>query len=550
VSGPRATAGRILRSRNLRLTLLAFLTFNAAEYATWIAILLYAYRASGPGLLGLVALVELVPAALAAPLVTSAADRFARHRVLAGGYLTYAAGMAATAGAVAAAVPAPVVYLVAALGGAALVVVRPAQSALIPSLSATPDEVTAANGAAQMVEGAGIVVGPVVAAVILSVSTIGAIFAIAAVSLLAGGILVLNVRPSPSSAVTAAREDAQSPQVNRRTVGSTDFLSGLRAVVDDPDARLVVGLMSARLVMVGAADVLFVLMALDLLSMGQPGAGILNAAFGVGAIAGGALTFVFAGRDRLVAFAIAGACAWGAGLVLSGLLGSAPLAVVLLIGGSGGLAIVDLAGRTILQRVIRDDVLASVFGIQEGLGMAALAVGSLGVPVVIAIAGLPGAVVLVGTFLPLVVLAAWAPLRSLDARARPRLREIALLRRTSLFELLPAPQLESVARRATWLTVPVGTSIIREGDRGDRYYILEHGGVSVVRGGQHLRDFVVAGDGFGEIALLRDVPRTATVTTTAPSTLLVLGRSDFLAAVTGDPTVAARADRNANAARM
>ncbi|MGZ8514661.1 MAG: MFS transporter [Candidatus Limnocylindrales bacterium] len=541
---------RILHSRNLRLLLVAFLAFNAAEYATWIAILLYAYQASGPGAVGVVALVQLVPAALAAPLAASAGDRYPRHRVLAAGYLTYAAGMAVTALTIALSAPGPVVYLVAAIAGAALVVVRPAQSALIPALSAAPDEVTAANGAAQVVEGAGIVLGPAVAAAVLTVVPPGAIFVIAAVSLLAGGLLILGVRPwSPEDGPDGIKgTDRIEPPGDQ--AGSRAFLTGFRAVLDDADARLVVGLMSARMVVVGASDVLFVLMALDLLDMGQTGAGILNAAFGVGTIAGGALTFVFAGRGRLAAFAIAGAGAWGVALGLSGWLASAPVAVLLLVGGSAGLAIVDLAGRTILQRAVRDEVLASVFGIQEGLAMGALALGAIGVPALVAVVGLTGAVVLVGAFLPLVVVVSWTRLRSLDRRAAPRVREIALLRRTGLFGPLPGPQLEGVVRHASWLTVPAGSAIIREGERGDRYYVLESGRVSVERGGRHLRNLAATGDGFGEIALLRDVPRTATVVATHPTTLLVIGRAAFLLAISGNPTVATRADRAAGAAIM
>ena len=398
---------------------------------------------------------------------------------------------------------------------------------------------TAANGAAQVVEGAGIVLGPAVAAAVLTVAPPGVIFAMAAVSLLAGGLLVLGIRPGSLDVAPDPGPGDGELEPARDRAGSSVFLTGFRAVLDDADARLVVGLMSARMVVVGASDVLFVLMALDLLDMGQSGAGILNAAFGAGTITGGALTFMFAGQGRLAAFAIAGAGAWGVALALSGWLASAPVAVVLLIGGSAGLAIVDLAGRTILQRAVRDEVLASVFGIQEGLAMGALGLGAIGVPALVAMLGLTGAVVSVGVFLPLVVLVSWTRLRSLDRRAAPRVREIALLRGTGLFGPLPGPQLEGVVRHASWLTVPAGTAIIREGERGDRYYVLESGRVSVERGGRHLRDLATTGDGFGEIALLRDVPRTATVIATDPTTLLVIGRAAFLMAVSGNPTVAA-----------
>ena len=544
-------AGRILRSRDLRRLLLAYLVFNAAEYGTWIAILLFAYQATGPASVGLVALLQLVPAAIVAPLAASVGDRYPRHRVLLGGYVAYAAGLAATAVVMVIGAPAPLVYLVAALGGAALVVTRPTQSALIPALSASAEELTSANGAAQVVEGAGILLGPLLSAAVLTQATPSAIFAIGAMGVLAGALLVSRLQPLPSEpfGLDADVGTASAPALPppRR---STAFLAGVRAVLDDPDARLVVGLMSARMVIIGAADVLFVLMALELLGMGEPGAAILNAAVGAGTIAGGALSFILAGRGRLLAVAAAGASLWGMALGLAGLLVSPFLASLLLIAGGAGLAMVDVAGRTILQRSVRDEVLASVFGVQEGLAMGALAAGSILVPALVVAVGLSGAIVTMAAFLPVVIAVAWSRLLSLDARTVLPAREIALLRRVALFGPLPAPQLEAIARHATWLSLTAGSIVIRQGDRGDRYYVLASGAVRVERDGRHLRDLATPGDGFGEIALLRDVPRTATVTATEPSTLLMIGRAAFLAAVTGHPTIEAEADRAVQAANM
>ena len=169
-------AGRILRNRDLRRLLAAFLAFNAAEYGTWVAVLVYAYEMSGPASVGVVALLLLVPAGVLAPAVASLGDRFPRQRVLVAGYVMYGIGLAATALAMRASVPVVVVYLVAAIGGAALVVVRPAQSALMPALSHTPDELTSANGAAGVIEGAGILLGPLSAAIILSQTDPAAVF--------------------------------------------------------------------------------------------------------------------------------------------------------------------------------------------------------------------------------------------------------------------------------------------------------------------------------------------------------------------------------------
>ena len=539
-------AARILRNRDLRRLFAAFLAFNAAEYATWVAVLLYAYETTGPGSVGLVAVVMLVPASLVAPAAASLGDRYPRERVLTAGYLGYGVGLAMTAAVMVAGLPALVVYPVAALGGAALVVARPTQSALLPGLCQTPDELTSANGAAGIVEGTGIILGPLVAAAILTQAGPAAVVAVFALTVLGGAALASRLRAHPAPDLLPLVE----PGAPSSGAPADGMIPGMRVVLTDPDARLVVGLMSARMLMIGAADVLFVLMAIELLGMGEPGVGLLNAALGAGMIAGGATAFVLVGRGRLASVAAAGACLWGLTLGLSGWLASPLAAGVLIIAGGAGLAIVDVAGRTILQRSVRDGVLAGVFGIQEGLAMAALAVGSLLVPALTAVLGLTGAILVTAALLPLMVGLAWSHLVALDARTPVPAQALGLLRRVALFEPLPAPSLEAIARRVTWLSVDPGTVLIREGDVGDQFYVLASGAVAVHRQGRHLRDLTQPGDGFGEIALLRNVPRTATVTASVDSVLVALDRRAFLAAVTGNPNALARADSMVDTATM
>jgi hypothetical protein len=235
---------------------------------------------------------------------------------------------------------------------------------------------------------------------------------------------------------------------------------------------------------------------------------------------------------------------WGVAMGAVGLTGIAALAPGLIVLGGAGLTIMEVSGRTILQRSIRDEVLTRVFGIQEGLAMAALAIGSILVAGLVQVIGLVQTVVVISALLPIVAMVTWARLSAIDRRATPPVQALALLRRTSLFRPLPPPQLEAVARRGTWLTVPVGTTLIREGDVGDRYYVIASGAVQVTVGGEPVRLMEGAGVGFGEIALLRDVPRTATVTAATECVLFAIDRAPFLAAVTGHPDalLAAQAD--------
>jgi predicted MFS family arabinose efflux permease len=541
-TGPLAVLASVLANGDLRRVLFSYLAFHVAEFSTWVAILLYAYAQTGPASVGVVALIQLVPAAVIAAPAASLGDRYPRERVLTAGYLVQAGAMLATAAAMTTGLPLPVVYAAAVVAASCLVVTRPTQSALLPSLSRTPDELTAANGAAGVVEGAGILIGPLIAALVLTGGTVAMVFAIAGVALLVACIATFGLHVHDGLDIV----DEMDHDPDARWVDDRSFFAGLQAVAADHDARMVVGLLTVRMVIIGSADVLFVLMALELLGTGEPGAGILNAALGAGTIAGGAVTVALIGRGGLASVAAAGALLWGAALGLIGVTAAPMLAVALIVAGGAGLTVVDVAGRTILQRSIRDEVLARVFGIQESLAMAALAVGAILASAAVEVGGLTGAMVLAAALLPATVLVTWPRLRALDRRAPVPVQALALLRRTRLFSPLPPPQLEAVARRGVWLTIPDGTTVIRQGDPGDRYYVLSTGAVRVERDGRYLRDLDTAGVGFGEIALLRDVPRTATVSTTRESILFAIDRAPFLAAVTGHPDAFRAADATAS----
>ena len=216
-----------------------------------------------------------MPAALVAPWAASLGDRYPRNRVLTLGYLVQAVAMLATAAAMLADAPVPVVILLATATASSLVVSRPTQSALLPSLARTPEELTAANGVAGAVEGVGLLIGPLLAAAILAVSTPAAVFAAGGATMVFASLVTIGLRPRGGLA-TLSGTVASEPTTLEATAGRDDggILAGLRAIGGDPDALLVVGLLTARMVMIGASDVLFVLMALELLDTGESGAGI------------------------------------------------------------------------------------------------------------------------------------------------------------------------------------------------------------------------------------------------------------------------------------
>jgi MFS family permease len=522
----------VSQNRALLRVELAFVFFNMAEFGTWVAILVFAYGASGPGLVGWVALAQLLPAAVVTPFTSALADHFRRDRVLIGGYAAQALAFAAAGSAMVTGASLVLVYVFAAAAACALTVTRPTQSALFPKLSRTPDELTAANGLAGTLEGVGVVLGPLGAALILGLSSPGT-------AVLAGALACLfALALSGATDVPRAAAGAPSPAADRTRTESAasrhhSIVAGLGQLKTEPDARLVTVLLGLRMLTSGAMDLLFVFLALEVLATGAAGAGILNAAMGCGIVAGGAVTFALAGRPRMAAALALSAIVWGGAIVLLAATTAPWVATLITLVGGIGYASCDVLGRTVLQRVTRDELLGRVFGALEGFGLLGLATGAIAAQLLIESVGVRWALVVIGLVLPSTVVLARVGLRRIDGRMRVPLRELSLMADTAAFASLPAPTREIVARRSRWLTAAPGEVLIHEGDPGDDYFILESGRVRFTQGGHYLRDLGKRGDGFGEIALLRDVPRTATATALENCVLLAVGRERFLEAVTG-----------------
>ena len=409
---------------------------------------------------------------------------------------------------------------------------RPAQAALVPSLAQTPQELTAANVVATTIESAGIFIGPALGGFLLAVSSTGVVFLVTAATFVWSAALVLRITPKPAP---QPKEGAPHEPFLSHAAG------GFRAIAGDRGLRVLVGLFAAQTFVMGALSVLVVVASIEVVGLGSSGVGILNSALGVGGLLGAVAAAAFVGRERLaVGFAL-GILLWGLPIALIGIWPSAVLAIVMLGCVGVGNTIVDVAGMTLLQRSADDEVLARVFGVLESLIVGSIALGAAAAPLLIAAVGVRGALIATGAFLPVLVALSGRRLAVIDSTATPPLALVELLRAIPIFGPLPAPALERTASRLVPVHVAAGTEIIRVGEPGDRFYIVEKGEVEIVPEGQPPS---VHGPGsyFGEIALLRDVPRTATVRARADVDLLALARDDFLAAVNGDPESRQAAD--------
>jgi MFS family permease len=521
---PRVIAG-VLRNRDLRRVQLAFVAFNAAEWGVWIAMLVYAYEQGGATTAGLVAVAQLVPAALFAPVAASLGDRRPPTRVLAAGYVAQALAMAATAAVLLADGPPLAAYALAAVAATAVTVTRPAQAVLLPSLARTPEELTAANVVAGWIESLSVLVAPALAGVLLGVGGAGTVFAVMAVVAAAAAVLVGPVASPPPTGAGP---------------GLAGMLDGVAVVAREPGPRALVWLLGVEALAIGALDVLYVVLAVGVLGHEGGTAGYLNAAFGLGGVVGVAVTVALVGRRRLAPALLAGLVLWAVALAAIALTDTLAAAFLLLAAAGVGRTTLDVAGRTLLQRIATPTALSRVFGLLEGLTMAGLAAGSILASAFVALAGGRGAFVCLAAVLPLAAALVVRSILASDAATLPVV-EMARLRALPIFAYLGPVELEAAARAVEPVELPAGTVVIREGDAGDCFYVVADGEVEVLRGEERVRQ-LARGDCFGAIALVRDVPRTATVVAKTDVRLDSLDRAAFLRAVTGHERTARHAD--------
>jgi hypothetical protein len=524
--------GAVARNRALTAVMVAYGGFTATQNAVWIAMLVYAYDRGGAGTAGAVAVAQLVPAALLAPVAATVADRRSPGGVLVAGYLVQVGGMLATAGAVGLDLPLAA-YAGAVVASAAVATTRPAQTALVPALVRRAEELTAANALTGWIESASMVASSAATGVLLATAGPGSVFAAAGVAGLASVGLAATIRGVRPLAV----DDAAG--------GLAETLAGFRVVARRSAARLLVALLGAQWVVVGALDILFVVLAVDVLRRGQGWVGYLNMAYAVGGVLAGLAGMALVGRRRLVTPILGGVVLIGGGLALSALSSEAATTVALLAAVGGGRALFNLATRTLLQRTVPAEVVGRVFGVAEALAMAGLAVGSAMVPLLVAAGGTAAAVLGTAAILPLVALVGGRALFALDGAAHVPIVEIALLRSLRMFHALPAPAVEGLARSVEPVGLAVGDVLIRQGEQGDRFYAIADGRLAITIDGVQVAT-KVRGDGVGEIGLLFEVPRTATVTAASPATVFALDREAFLAAVAGHAPTARAAATVAN----
>ncbi len=493
-----------------------------AEWTVFIGLLVYVNELSGARATGFASIAILVPYVLVAPFAGQMAERYRPSRVRLAGLAAQTIGYGISAIGAYQGLPTWVAVAGTMVALGATTTLRPAGAVLLPAMVRSSRELTVANLWVGYAESAAVLVGPLIATVLLTID--GARTALA-------GCAVLAV----SATLLAAVGRATDPPPIRSAANHGAIRTSLHAVAAlrrRPGALGVMIIAGGQFFLVGALDLVMVVSAEEVLDMGEAGAGVLSAMFGIGAVLSVGVTTVLVRRQRLASFLIGSLVMVVAMSIVFGASMTVVVAMITLPLLGLSRSSLDLLARMMLQRSAPPNELSLVFGVLESTAGIAVLLGSVVAQVLIAVGGVEAAMYGVAGFFVLLLVLTSASLRSADDSADIPVVAMSLFRRDPVFSPLPAGVLETVARMAEEVVVQPGEVLIRQGDRGDHYFIVADGSLEISSHGE-LKHTAERGSAFGEVALLADVPRTATVTATRASTLLAVGRIPFLLAVTG-----------------
>lgn len=535
LNASREALRRVLQNPDLRRLEIAWTLSIAAEWALVVALLVYTYQRGGAVAVGLLGVARTLPTLIGVPLATTLGDRHSRIRVLLGIYLTAVATAVVAAVALAQDASIPIILVIAAVNAVANAAVRPLQNAIVPGLARSPEELVAANVATSTGEGVGVLVGPGVAGVLL-VAGPAVVAAVGAVGIGFATIVLTGIRRPVAPKVAGATDRAGQGSAAR------GLLTGVSALRKLPTQLLVIAVFGVQPFVRGMLTVLIVVASIEILGLGDPGVGLLNSAIGAGGIIGAVGTILLVGRRRLVPFFILGLVFWGIPITILGL-APLPWVAILAMGVVGAAnAVLDVAGVTTMQRTIPNEVRVSVMGVFEGEVAAMAGLGGIVAPLLLMFLDIEQVLIVTGAILPVLVIVTSRGLRRADDIALVPDRQLQLLRGVEMFSPLPITVIEELAGSLNPVEFALGDVLMRAGDPGDRFVLIDSGEVGVEQEGVMVR--TIGGGGYvGEIALLRGIPRTATVRAMTAVRAFELESASFIAAVTGDRDATLSADR-------
>ena len=519
----KATVTTVFANPGLRRVQLAFFGSGLGDWAYATAVTVWAYHDGGAAAVGTFQASRFVLQAVAGPFGATVADRMSRRTFMMATDLIRAVLVAAAAVCVGIDLDAAVygLALLAAVAGAPF---RAAQAGLVPQLVDDPRELTASNAVASNLENVVIFAGPAIGALLVGVLGIEAAFWLNVATFAWSFLLLLRVHVPPR-ATERPSGAAEGSGLLRETV------AGVGVIARDPNLRTTAVLAALQGGLFGALTVLNVIIAIEMLDAGPSGLGYLQAIMGGGAVVGGLVVLARVARQRVATDMAVGVVGWAMPFVLLAAYPSPVTAVLALLVVGFMDPWVNLGLDTLPQRLADEGIVSRVFATIDAALIASMSVGSVVAPVLLALVGLRGTLVTLGVVVAVYAFATLPRMRRLDQRLQAP-PDAAVLAAVPIFAPLPPSSVEGLARASERRRVAAGEAVVVEGEPAHEFFVVLAGEVEVTQAGQVLRR-EGPGEVFGEIGLLRDVPRTATVTAVTDVELLVLGRKPFLETVSG-----------------
>lgn len=520
--GPAVASIRLtIEDRDLRGLLVSWFASNAGKWAFMVVTWVLAFEAGGAWAVGILGLAQFVPQMLVAPFAGIPTARWRVESVLRAALVVRILATVAAATVIAADLPVTALYVAVIIEAAASALNRPLYLALLPAVARTPAQLVGANVASSAAENLGTFAGPALVGLLLVAGgPLGATIAVAVIYAFGVAAIATLVVPRVGRAHPGARAIAGQ------------LSDAVRIAAGDVGPRIVFIGVAFQTVVRGVLGVLIVVAALELLGLGDAGVGTLTAAIGLGGLLGAAIATLMASGVRLGNAFVTSLAAWGLPILVMGLVVDpfVALLAMLVVGVSN--AVFDVSVDTLLQRTVPHTRQVAVIGLLELVISGGTAAGGLLAPLLIGALGIETALIATGALLPVIAIASLPTIRRVDESGLTDPHRIDRIRGEPIFAPLSLATVEHLASCLELVRFDDGDDVIRQGEPGRTFFLIDEGSAEVSLDGQTLRT-LGPGAGFGEIALLDDVPRTASVRAIGPVAAFSIDRDEFLEAVTG-----------------
>jgi predicted MFS family arabinose efflux permease len=515
-----------LRNRDFRNLAAGLATSQIGEWLASLALIVFVLaETESAAWVAAAGTARLIPYVVLGPFGGMIADRLSRLRVMVVSDVARVVSTGALAWVVASTGSALAAIVLSTVTAVLSVAYAPCVAASVPRI-VREDELAAANAITTSIGNAAIALGPAFGGLLLVLGSPAWAFGANAATFLASALFVVRVRADLGP-------DRERPAAAAGRLGIVaDLRDGFAALRSSPAVLPLLGSWTAVSFLYGLELVLLALVADERLGTGENGLALLYSAFGVGSVLAIGLASRTAARARQGrALAVATIVP---GLALAGLaFTTSPVVGALLAAVDGAASLVlDVLVITSLQRLLGNEMMGRAYAASDALVVGALMVGTIaGAPLVEAV-GLEAALVAGGGAAVAAGLVLLARAGSLDRRAEERARlvadRVALLAPLDLFAGASRATLEALAARSATEPLEAGADAVVQGAEPDDLFVVVEGTLVVTIADDGVVNRLEPGQAFGEIGLLRRVPRTATVTATSPCVLLRIPGEDFL----------------------